>query len=249
MKAITLFLLSGLFLSGCYQKSKPVSEAVVKGPQLVAVPQQLVPAVERAGGLKAWANTQVISGECTYTVYKDDGTKYVTTQRHGIYPWSDTIQVYDNEPQGSYAWSLFRDNFKIMESPAIRSKELEPTIGNQYIIEAIWSLLAPPARIAALCNESTMPGEPVLIDGLWYREIPLPGDRSYYLSPDGMITMCLVPGEKGKFYLAKGYEYRPVATTLITMPQKIEIFQSDRLAKSLKRIVEIDYFKQKTIPF
>ncbi|OHB54022.1 MAG: hypothetical protein A2Y07_02255 [Planctomycetes bacterium GWF2_50_10] len=249
MKAITLFLLSGLLLAGCYQKSKPVSESAVSGPRLIAVPQQLVPAVERTGGLKAWANTQVISGECTYTVYKDDGTKYVTTQRHGVYPWSDTIQVYANEPQGSYAWSLFKDNFRIMESPAIRSRELEPTVGNQYIIESIWSVLAPPARIAALSSEDTKPCEPVLIDGLWYREIQLPGDRSYFLNAEGIISMCLVPGEKDKFYLARGYEYRPVATTLITMPQKIEIFQSDRQAKPLKRIVEIDYFKQKTFPF
>ena len=244
---IHLIIIVAVGFAGCQKKQQDAQPIT---PKVVAVPAQLAGAVDKVGGLKAWADTEIIACECTYTVYKADGTKYITTQRHAVYPWSDTIKVYANEPSGKYAWSLFREDFKVIEGPNVPDEQLPSEIGNRQIVEAIWSMLAVPARIASLTNDNAAPGQEMLIDGLWYSPVVLAGDRVYYLEKSsGIINLCLIPGANGKYYLAKGYAFRPVTDTLIWLPGKIEIFESNAIATPLKRVVEIDYSRQQTFSF
>jgi hypothetical protein len=236
--------------AGCQKKQQESAQQMPITPKVVAVPAQLVGVVDKIGGLKTWADTEIIACECTYTVYKADGTKYITTQRHAVYPWSDTIRVYANEPSGKYIWSLFREDFKMIEGPDVPDEQLPAEIGNRQIVEAIWSMLAVPARIASLTQDSAKPGQSMLIDGLWYDTIVLTSERTYYLDKSsGIITLCLIPGANGKYYLARGYDFRPVTDTLIWLPGKIEIFESDAQARLLKRVVEVDYSRQQAFSF
>ena len=233
-------------VAGC-QKRQQAQEMPVT-PKVVDIPAPFVAAVDKVGGLKAWSDTEIIACEGTYIVYKADGTKYMTTQRHAVYPWSDMIKVYANEPSGKFIWSLFRDDFKMIEGTDTPGTQLPAEFGNRQIVEAIWSILAMPARIASLAQDSK-PGQPVLVDGLWYDPVQLAGDKVFYQDKlTGIIDMCLIPAA-GKYYLARGYDYRPVTETLIRLPGKIEIFESDAQARPLKRVVEVDYSRQQAFSF
>ncbi len=254
MKKIIVGICVSVLLTtlGCQRRQALIAEdsnAITK-VKAVSIPKSIVPAVERVGGLKSWNDTQMIAGSCALTAYRPDGRQYLTTQKHAVFPWSHTIRVWASEPEGEFLWSLFREKFHVLSGPKIRPERMLEIVGDQYIIEAIWSILAAPARIAGLAEPNTEPGEAVLLEGLWYRPIPVEGGRVYYLNEaNGIIDVCLIPAKDGKYYLARGYEFRPRAQTMISLPEKIEIFESNKAAAALRRVAQVNYSQLSTEAF
>ena len=95
-----------LIFSGCDNSNVMISAEPVSQP--AAVPEFAGSAVDAVGGVEAWRHTQAIIGEATAKFYRPDGTFYLTTQRHTIYPWSDSIKIQAQEPQGIFIWQLDR---------------------------------------------------------------------------------------------------------------------------------------------
>jgi hypothetical protein len=234
-----------LAVAGCHKAApqKP-AEPVVK---VLTIPEFARPAVEALGGEKAWSQTQAIIGECVVKLYKQDGT-YITSQLHAIYPWSDSIRIVDNEPQGRFEWRLFRDDWMLLSGSHSEARQLPQPLQSKYTAEAIWSLMAPPARIAELAQPSS--ATPVMINGVWYTPIKLEGKRTYFQNRStGVVDVFLIPTAVGNYIMARGYDYRAILDTMVVIPQKIEIFESNASAAPGRRIMEFTYTKLATHSF
>ena len=104
-------VIAALSCIGCTKQAAKQQPTTPPAPHIVTVPAFAKTAVDAVGGERAWANTQVILGECTAKYYRPDGSFYLTRQRHAVYPWSDSIRIYASEPQGTFVWQLAGNNF------------------------------------------------------------------------------------------------------------------------------------------
>jgi hypothetical protein len=232
-------------VAGCHKAApqKP-AEPVVK---VLTIPEFARPAVDTLGGEKAWSQTQAITGECVVKLYKQDSI-YITSELHAVYPWSDSIRIVDNEPQGRFEWRLFRDDWMLLSGSHADAQQLPQPLQSKYTAEALWSLMAPPARIAELAQPSS--AAPVMINGVWYMPIKLEGNRTYFQNRStGIVDMILIPTTGGSYILARGYDYRAILDTMVVIPQKVEIFESNASAVPGGRIMEFTYTKLATHSF
>jgi hypothetical protein len=248
-KSLYLLVLAIAFLPGCHKTAKKITPEKPSEPIVVVVPEYLKPSVEAAGGQNAWAETQVITGDCVVRIFSDSNS-YVTQLKIAVYPWSDTIRIAAFEPQGKFVWELFRDNYRLIQGQWSWANQMPVVLRDRFTTEALWSLLAPPARLATSALDRDKPAQPVLIDGLWYYPIRITGPRVYYLNrSSNMVTMCLIPTADNRFILARGYNYRSVVDTMINLPYKIEIFESDSLGTPRKLLISYDFTQIRTLRF
>jgi len=70
-------------------------------------------ALKAAGGLDKWVKTRQISLNAVVSLYKDDGSFYLTRQHYDVYPWSQAVRIIGGEPTGRYKWLLRDEDFEL----------------------------------------------------------------------------------------------------------------------------------------
>jgi hypothetical protein len=245
-----LFLSSVLIiLSGCTAKVKQQA-ALEPTPREVAVPASAESAVNAVGGQKAWRDTEVILGRCAVKFYRPDGTYYLTSQRHAVYPWSEAIRIYDAEPQDTFVWQLSGDSFKLLSGSADKAAKLPLTLCDPYIARALWNIIAAPASVAANARADAAVGRPLRIEGLWHYPFELTDGRTLYMNRDSNIFDIYSLGKTGQAaMMARGYDYITVEKTGITVPSKIEIFQTECACTPTRKIAQFDYQTLESLAF
>jgi hypothetical protein len=248
-RSIILLTIIPIIICGC-AKQQPAVVAPV--PRAVTVPNFALKPVDAVGGERAWADTQVILGECTAKFYRPDGTFYLTRQRYAVYPWADSIRISANEPQGIFTWQLTGSSFVLLEGAPSRAAALPITLCDPYIARAVWSIMAAPASIAAKADPNiTGLGEPISVYGLWHYPLRLTDGPMWYLNRDsGIFDIYQVEGGAKQAYLiARGYDYQAIKKTGIVVPSKIEIFKADVSAMPQNRIIELDFYTLQSVGF
>jgi len=250
MKNTLIILLTGIIvISGCAKEQQATIEPA---PRVVTVPAFAKAAVSAVGGEKAWADTEVIVGECTAKFYRPDNSFYLTRQRHAVYPWSDSVRIYASEPQGTFVWQLTGDDLTLLEGTSRQAAKLPITLCDPSIARALWSIMAAPASLAANVTPAAAAlGEAIRVEGLWHYPVELGNSRTWYLGKDTGIFDIYRLGVSGKpaFLTVRGYDYRTIEKTNIMVPAKIEIFTAKTSGSELQRIIEFNYHTLESVGF
>jgi hypothetical protein len=249
---VCLLIIVMLLVIGCRQAEK---DGVVSPLSLehanYAIPDFASAAFEATGGRQAWTNTQSFQLDCVVTFYKQDGSFYLTEHKYRIEPWSDSIWISACEPQYKFVWHLSGDKFSIFEG-AERTSPLPVALDAQHFAEAILNITTAPVRFLDRPFKFTEGPDPVKIEGRWYHPIErnriLASDLSYwskvifYQDRDTSLVDMVwfaASGEE-KFLMVRGYDYNKAKEQGVSVPAKIEIFETDAAARPQQCLVKID---------
>jgi len=247
-----LILVAVFIAAGCEQGHKEEASVheLLSDPNFV-MPEYASGAIEATGGLKAWAKTKKLEFDCVVTIYKPDGSFYLTEQHHEIHPWSRSIRISAEEPQGKVVCQLSAGIFSVLEG-AEQVDDLPIAIDNRRFAEAILNITTAPARLLDLDVFMKL-SNPVKKKGRWY--YPIKRERIfigaipywskvvfYQNTGTSRVDMLWFVGAGEKKLLAvRGYDYKEVEKGSILVPTKIEIFVTDPAGVLRERLVKIDY--------
>jgi len=253
-----LVLAAVFVVVGCEQEHKKDASrprAGLTDPNFV-MPEYASGAIEATGGLEAWTKTKKLEFDCVVTLYKSDGSFYLTEQHHEIYPPSNSVRISAEEPQGKVVCQLSAGIFSVLEG-AEQVDDLPVAIENFHFAEAILDITTAPVRFLDKSFAFTKGPKPVKIEGQWYyqierEKIPV-GDiadlpywpKVVFCQNTGTSRVDMLwfvdTGEK-KFLAVRGYDYKEVEKGSILVPTKIEIFVTDPAGVLRERLVKIDYY-------
>ncbi len=260
MKRLSFLTVSLMVLScfaGCqYWKPEPEPQIVLPILDVTADPNIVVvrtdfqaKSINAAGGLQSWMNVTKIERDCVVTFYKPDGTFYITEQKHVVYPWSNSLQVYSKEPKGNFAWQYYNGQFKSLEGCSWNDclpVDLDP---NSFA-KALLDITTAPARffdsLSAFSNETRA----TRLEGQIYIAISQICIQTgsevrgfFYQNNDSSIIdmTAFSPVNADVSIAARGYNYSRTGASGILLPYKIEIFKSGINSIFEKRIVKIEY--------
>ena len=186
-----------------------------------------------------------IDAECIVTFFAEDGSKYISRQKHIFYPLESAIVITANEPEGFYAWTMAKGDFKTLgpDYPA----EMPYEICSSEISHAI--TLSMLAGGGFLDDVSGLRLEPKSISGQWYQPIQLL--KADLGTIKQMVHRNLSTGEiewveienpdNGAVIAGRSYNRRALRDSDITLPTAIDIFNVDKYGRPSGRIVKIDY--------
>lgn len=258
-----LVLVAAFIVVGCEQEHK--EDALVyerlTDPNFV-MPEYASRAIEATGGRQAWRNKKKLELDCVVTLYKPDGSFYLTEQHHEIYPMSNSIRISAEEPQGKFVWQLSGELFSVLEG-AEQVDALPVAIENRDFAEAILNITTTPARLLDAFGFTKL-ANPVKKEGRWYYPIEVyhvkcgPDDLRgtsytlreqlkavFYQDRDSSLvdTICFAGAGEKKFFAIRGYDYKEVEKGSILVPTKIEIFRTDDTGALRERLVKINYYR------
>jgi len=251
-----LVLAAVFVVVGCEQEHKEDASRPRTGltdPNFV-MPEYASRAIEATGGRQAWMKTKKLELDCVVTLYKPDGSFYLTEQNHEIYPMSNSIRISAEEPQGKVVCQLSAGIFSVLEGA--EQVGALPIMANRYFAEAILNITTAPVRFLDKSFAFTKGTKPVKMEGQWYYQIerakiPVADVAPYwpkvvFLQNTGTARVDMLwfveAGEK-KFFAIRGYDYKEVEKGSILVPTKIEIFRTDASNVLLERLVKIDYYR------
>lgn len=183
------------------------------------------------------SGVQVV-GNCLVRSYQDDGTVYVTENRHSYCPDSLRLEILSDEPQGRKSWLLDQGNF----SSSIKPNQDKKGLFNKEIMQAL--LFGMSSSTETLSGEKMTAPDPVKVEGKWY-------DLSKYTINGTTIELFqnkfnkryeLVTVKNNDIYL-QAYSYnlwydknlgRPI-------PRTVDIFDISRGFASKKLIMQVQY--------
>ena len=256
-RTICLVLVAVFVLAGCGQKQKEDVDALARSPEVEAIsvpPDEVARAIEATGGLDAWKNTTMLQLDCVVTFYQPDGSFYMTEQRYEVHPWSNSIQISADEPQGAFVWKLSNGQFDVLRG-AGQIEALPKTVPSRCFAEVILNIITAPARLLDGSVEFTKQSTPVKMQGKWYYPIDRQGkdltarisDAVFYQDRDSslvdMIRLACLSTEAARekpIQYVRGYDYQKVEKAGPRIPTRIEIFETDARDRSQKRLVKID---------
>ncbi len=247
-----LLIIVMLFVVGCKRAEKAgVVSPLPLEHSNYAIPDFASAAFEAAGGRQAWTNTQTFQLDCVVTFYKQDGSFYLTEHKYRIEPWSNSIWISACEPQYKFVWHLSDEQFSIFEG-AERASTLPFALDAHHFAEAVLNITTAPARFLDRPFKFTEGPNPVKIEGRWYHPIErnriLVSDLSYWTKvvfyqdrDTSLVDMVwfAAAGEE-KFLMVRGYDYDKAKKQGVSVPAKIEIFETDAAARLQQRLVKID---------
>ena len=269
-KSSILVLVAVFVFAGCHRIHKEeVVDVLACGPELENLsvpPDYVVRAIEAAGGWNSWAATKEIRLDCVITFYQTDGTFYLTEQHHVVYPWSNSIRISAQEPQGAFAWQLSRGQFDVLNGGG-RIDGLPVPIGSSRFSEMILSVITMPSWFLDGSVEFSKAPAGLKIQGQWYypitrRRRPVPEEEPavpvslpaplseavFYQDRDSSLVDMILFADSGKYLAVRGYDYCEVACMDsqgekdgARIPGRIEIFESDAQGNLKQRLVKIDY--------
>ncbi|MHC4147232.1 MAG: hypothetical protein ACYSUD_20975 [Planctomycetota bacterium] len=204
-------------------------------------------AIEATGGLDAWIRTKQVQLDCVVTFYQPDGSHYLTEQRYAVYPWSNSIRISANEPQGTLVWQLSNGQFRVLQG-GDRIAELSKEASGKCFAEAVLNITTAPARFL---DDSAQ-----FAKQNWYYPIerqPRPGAASagrltpaaFYQDRDNSLIDMLQFSctDTGKSLIVRGYDYDRIEKAGPLLPARIEIFSTDAQGSLQERLVKIDCHK------
>ena len=209
-------------------------------------------AAEAAGGINAWAKVTKLQLDSLVTFYQPDGSFYLTRQKYIIYPWSNSIELFGQEPQGDFTWRLSQGQFEVLQGVG-RIPNVKNVFDNQCFAEAILSIVTAPVRFLDKSVDFTKNVNPIKIQGQWYYPLirqtradiesilRIPKAVFYQNRDNSIIEMIWIdcPGAD-QFLTVRGYDYNEIKDGKIIVPQRIEIFLTDSQNSSQRRLVKID---------
>jgi hypothetical protein len=254
-RTIYLVMATSFIFTGCQHNQIKDEYVLDHEPNLATInvsSDHAAGAIESAGGLDSWRKATKLKLSCIVTFYHSDGSSYLTQQQYNVYPWSNSIEIFGEEPQNNFSWRLSQGRFEVLQGSGhiINSANI---VDNQCFAEAIISIVTAPIRLLDQSVEFTKSGNPIKIQGQWYN--PLERHRSaniesilripkavFYQNRDNLLIdmiwiACL---GRNQFLTVRGYDYHEIDEKGLTIPKRIEIFSTDPRGNLLKRLVKID---------
>jgi len=168
--------------AGCAQRYIEKEDLLAVEPNVAAL---VIPgdyafsAIGAAGGLEAWTKTVKFDLDCVVTFYQQDNSFYLTENHFEIYPWSNSIRISAQEPQGKFVWQLSAGQFNLLEGN--RAADSAKFISDRDYAEAMLVIMTAPVRFLDKPALSAVEGSvsfvkkptPVKKEGLWYYPIEL----------------------------------------------------------------------------
>ncbi len=243
-KTMCLFLLMVLIITGCEQKQKK-PEIQTQIPS--QIPAYITEAIEAAAGLDAWTGTKKLEFDCIATFYQPDGSFYLTKQRHEIFPWSNSIRVSAQEPEGKLVWEFSRNGLSIIEGTK-QENFLPVGLDAEDFTKAILDITTTPVRLMDDKTGLTKGTSPFKIEGRWYYPIAhAESDNQpniiFYQNRDSSLIdlIWFVSAKRGTPLAVRGYNYQEIKKGAVLIPAKIEIFMTDLQRVIQNRLATIDY--------
>lgn len=253
---ICLVIVAIFILAGCGKKHQIDVDVLACGPEVekISVPSDYAAqAVEATGGLEAWMKTKKLQLDCVVTFYQPDGSFYLTEQHYDVYPWSNSIKISADEPQGSFVWQLSKGQFDVLQGSEKIDRYPQKLAGHCFA-EVILNIITAPVRFLDESAEFTKQSDAIKIQGQWYYQInrrSKPGAEStersskavFYQDRDNSLVdmIWLAFTDTENFLTVRGYDYDEIAKDDgILIPVRIEIFSTDAHGNSPKRLVKID---------
>lgn len=224
---MTIFLLAGavgVFVGGCASFYR-----VTKAKEETAIP--IGPAIR---------------ADCVVIYYAADGSRYISRQRHTIWPESDTILISANEPTGLLEWKLSGGSFQTTGSQG-RGNNVPIKLCDRNIALVILTSITAGGGFVSSKPDAAL--EPLKIQGQWYRSLgPDFGaggwsKRTIYQNMNRMIMdrVFVEDLERGVFLVGAGYDFGWLEELGRSLPIKIDVFNSDNTGVRLRRILQIHY--------
>ena len=256
-RTIWLFLVMALAVAGCEQEQRQEQVREQTVDVSASKPPYISQAIEATGGLDAWAKTQKLEFDCVVSFYEMDGSFYLTKQHHEIYPWSNTIRVSAQEPQGKFIWEFSPDGMRVIEGTK-QGDFLPIGLGAEDYVKAILDITTAPVRLLESKAELIKDTTSVKIEGRWYYPIrqvrpdqtdsgPYQPKLVFYQNRgNSLVDMLLFLGvDRGTTLAVRGYNYQEVEKGGVVVPAKIEFFMADVGLVMQHRLVKIDYHRLK----
>ena len=242
-------------LTGCRKEYENNVDALAIGPQaeMISVPADYVTiSIEAVGGLENWGKIKQLEFNCVVTYYQSNGSFYLTEQHYNIFPWSDSIQIFGEEPQGKYIWELSQGKFLTLEdNEQIRNSIVYTS--NSCLAEAILNIITTPARLIDNSVVFTRGNAPINVQGELYYPVTRQGKNVsgnsfnksnavfYQDTNNYSVDMIWFACQNGDNHvLVRGYDYIKIKNSDIFIPSRIEIFKTDAQGMSKKKLVKIE---------
>jgi len=252
---IWVIVVGALLVAGCESAGIPKVDALAVGPdveRLAVESQYSAWAIKAAGGLDAWTKARAVEFDCVVTFYQPDGSYYLTEQHYQVFPWSNSIRISGQEPQGTYVWQLLKGQFAVLRGET-RYDGLEVGVDSGCIAEGLLNVITAPARLLDESVEFKWLTEPVRLEGQWYQPIKRMAkagvegaaslrDAAFYQKrSNSRIDIVLLGCGIGRSVLVvRGYDYRELEKGGVLLPSKIEMFKADASGSLRQRIIEIN---------
>jgi hypothetical protein len=250
-------LLIFFILTGCRKVYENDVNILALEPQaeMISVPTDyIVNSIEAAGGLENWGKIKKLQLNCLVTYYQSKGSFYLTEQHYDVYPWSNSIQISGEEPQGRYIWQLSQGQFQILEdNEQIRNSIV--SISNSCLAESVLNILTIPARLLDNSFNFTRGNAPISVQGKSYYPITRQNrninenslqvsNAIFYQDTNNSLVdlIWLVFQSEDVFFMVRGYDYKEIENRDIFIPSRIEIFKADVQDLPQNKIVTIEIY-------
>lgn len=255
LKTIFLFFMTVFILTGCQRKQKNELDVLAREPNLATINVQsdyAAEVIESSGGLDAWIRTLKLQFNCVVTFYRPDGSLYLTEQQFTVYPWSNSVEIFGQEPDNTFAWRLSQGRFEVLQGKGhiINSKNV---VDNQCYAETIKDIITAPVRLLDQSVEFTKVNNPIKIQGQWYGPIVRNTKTSiesilripkavFYQNKDRLLIdmIWIACPARSQFLIVRGYDYHKIEENGLTIPNRIEIYSTDSEGDLQERLVKID---------
>jgi hypothetical protein len=263
--ALWLVLLITCAIAGCTKQTDRSTERLARGPDvktLIEPPGYAASAIKATGGFEKWEKTKRLSLDSIVTLYRPDGSFYLTQQHLEVFPWSNSIRISLREPLGMLIWQFSDGQLTIL-------KECEQAVPMRVsyhdYAEAILNLTTAPVRFLDSSVSFKGGSEPIKVEGIWYERF----ERKYTMSTDGAVSglqegiesikprwdrifyyqnkinsfidlLWFCDIDRQEYLAVRGYDYSEVEEKGILLPTKIEIFTTDVRCIFKNRLLTID---------
>ena len=201
-----------------------------------------------------------IVADCVVTFYAADGSTYLSEQRHTIRPELAVLEVYADEPQGSFKWKLWGADFQKVAGVA-KVDELPMGISDRNLAKLVLTSVTVGSDMGPELSASS---ELEKIDGRWYNvtkiergttysktlkdiEVPWAKLTLYSDSTSGVIDRVVIEDvQSGLTLMAHSYNFWWLKEIGRSIPTKIDIFKIDEARTGRQRILHVDYHTVKT---
>ncbi len=247
-----------LFLAaGCGQQveSKPAVEPLAVGAENASIALEgefVSAAVKATGGLKAWMEVKEVPLECVVTFYKADKSLYLTEQIHQIYPWSNSIRISAEEPEGKFVCQLSGGKFSVLKT-AEKDWTLPVEIEAKTFARAVLDIMTAPVRFLDKSAVYTKRRQLIKIDGqIYWPVVRIVKTEQGDGAEEGVIfcqsqqsslidVVWYGSGDSDSLLTVRGYNYTQTKDNGIVLPRRVEIFKASSDGVLQKRLAKMEY--------
>ena len=256
-KAVYLILAALIVPAACqrYQHKEEEVEVLAREPDVavISVASDFAnKAIDATGGLETWKRTKELQLDCVVTLYRPDGSVYLTEQSYTVYPWSNVLEISAQEPQGTFVWRLAKGQLNAVQGGE-QAEKLPVAVATRCFAEAILSIVTAPARLADGSAPFTRQEAAVKMHGQWYYPITRkakPNDEMsdgeteaiFYQDRDNSLVDMIgfACARKDKSLTVRGYDYKNIEKDGVVLPTRMEIFSAPAGVDSQQRLIKID---------